>query len=243
MRWWALLAVLLGAMSPAVAVADDRLQAAREALWQSHGAQTIWKFTMDRLELTEHDGERSADLDAQLTIGGDIRKFRLETEAHYAAAEHELESLDFDALYSHAIHPFWDATAGLRWDQHADQASGAVGLMGTAPYWVELDATLYVSEHGDVSAEIEAEYELRLTQRFVLQPRVEASVGASRDKDANADKGLRELHAGLRLRYEILPEFGPYLGLEWRGLFGGTADLHPNASDGWSAVIGIRFWM
>ena len=45
--------------------------------------------------------------------------------------------------------------------------------MGLAPYWFEIDAAAFISEDGDASARLEAEYELRFTQRLILQPRME----------------------------------------------------------------------
>ena len=43
--------------------------------------------------------------------------------------------------------------------------------------WFEVDGALFLSDQGDVSARLEAEYELRLTQRMLLQPRLEQRHG------------------------------------------------------------------
>ena len=48
-----------------------------------------------------------------------------------------------------------------------------IALQGLAPYKFELDNSLYISEDGDVTLSIEAEYDLRITQRLVLQTRNE----------------------------------------------------------------------
>ena len=40
-----------------------------------------------------------------------------------------------------------------------------VGVQGLAPYWFEIDAVAFVSHTGDVTASVEAEYELLFTQR------------------------------------------------------------------------------
>ena len=47
----------------------------------------------------------------------------------------------------------------------------AFGVQGLAPYWFELDVTAYVGDDGRTALSAEAEYELLLTQRLILQPR------------------------------------------------------------------------
>jgi copper resistance protein B len=57
--------------------------------------------------------------------------------------------------------------------------------------------------------------------------------------------GLSDLTFGLRLRYEILREFAPYVGVEWAGQYGGTADFAEAAGEDAAQtrwVAGLRFW-
>ena len=42
-----------------------------------------------------------------------------------------------------------------------------VGIDGVAPYWFELEAALFLSDRGDLTARTEAAYDLRLTQRLL----------------------------------------------------------------------------
>ena len=56
--------------------------------------------------------------------------------------------------------------------------------------------------------------------------------------------GVNELSLGLRLRYEYSRRFAPYLGFEWEGAFGDTADLLEAAGEETeesSIVLGVRF--
>jgi copper resistance protein B len=56
---------------------------------------------------------------------------------------------------------------------------------------------------------------------------------------------LSQLELGLRLRYEIRREFAPYVGVEWSGKFGDTADLTEEADESvrdTRFVAGLRFW-
>src|SRR3546814_17844922 len=82
-------------------------------------------------------------------------------------------------LYSRLISEFFDAQVGVRYDFEPDpeRAYAVLGLQGLAPQFFEVDTALFVSEKGDVSARFEAEYELLITQRLVLQPLAELDVG------------------------------------------------------------------
>ena len=57
--------------------------------------------------------------------------------------------------------------------------------------------------------------------------------------------GLSSVEAGLRLRYEFIPEFAPYVGVEYERKLGDTADFVRAAGEdvgGWALLIGIRGW-
>ncbi|MGC8006364.1 copper resistance protein B, partial [Salmonella enterica] len=59
----------------------------------------------------------------------------------------------------------------------------AFGVQGLAPYWFEVEATGYVGEQGRTALRLAAEYEVLLTQRWVLQPRVEANLYGKEDPE------------------------------------------------------------
>jgi copper resistance protein B len=57
--------------------------------------------------------------------------------------------------------------------------------------------------------------------------------------------GLSDVALGLRLRYEFSRQFAPYVGIEWNGTFGATADqarANGDATKDTRYVAGIRFW-
>ncbi|MBT8128902.1 MAG: copper resistance protein B, partial [Gammaproteobacteria bacterium] len=126
-----------------------------------------------------------------------------------------------------------------------DRAWLAFGVQGLAPYWFELDAAAYIGEAGRTAFTLEAEYELLLTQKLILQPRIETNWYGKRDAARGLGDGLSDLSAGLRLRYEIRREFAPYLGVEWARKFGETEDFARAAGldpDETRFVAGLRFW-
>ena len=84
-----------------------------------------------------------------------------------------------------------------------------IGIQGLAPHWFEIDAAAFLSSSGDVTGRIEAEYDLRITQRLILQPKVELEWALQDVPELRIGSGLSSAEAGLRLRYEIVPEFAP----------------------------------
>lgn len=201
---------------------------------------------VDRLEAVHtRDGDAGA-YDLQARYGRDYNRAVLKAEGE--AHDGRLEQARTELLWSHALAAYWDGQLGARYDSSPDgpeRAWLALGIQGLAPYWFEVDATAYVGDRGRTALRLATEYELLLTQRLILQPRAELNVYGNSDVDRNLGSGLSDLVAGLRLRYEIRRQFAPYIGIEWAGKYGETADL-ARAAGGRSEesrwVAGLRFW-
>lgn len=120
-----------------------------------------------------------------------------------------------------------------------------IGVQGLAPYMFEVDAALFLSHRGDLTARIEAEVDQRITQRLILQPRGEANLSAQDIPELGIGAGIDQIEVGARLRYEFRREFAPYLGIEQSWRIGAGADLARARGEGASAtslIAGIRFW-
>ncbi len=225
------------------ALAQTRMEAAREALWASHGGGTHWAVMGEQLEYLFGPHDPALAFEGQAWYGGDINKLWLKAHGAYETTEHAWEDLELQMLYSRAVRPFWDAQIGVRADVGPDPKREylTLGLQGLAPYWFEVDANLFVSTQGDVSARLEAEYDLRLTRSVVLQPRVEINAAFSDDTDIGIASGFTTAEVGLRLWYEITPQIAPYFGVTWERAFAGTADLAED-DERTALVAGLRFW-
>ena len=108
-----------------------------------------------------------------------------------------------------------------------------------------MDGAAFLSEDGELSARFEAEYELLLTQRLILQPRAELNFAVQDVEEIDIGSGLSTAEAGLRLRYEIEREFAPYVGVAWSRKIGETADFARNKGgnvQSVSFVAGLRLW-
>lgn len=220
---------------------------ARHNVQKEHGASKTYFVQGDRLEYRTNGGEPLFLWDAQGWWGGDRNKIWLKTEGEYSFEEDAFEEAEVQALWSRAISTFFDVQAGVRHDflPGDDRTYGVVGVQGLAPYWFEVDAALFVSDDGDVSARIEAEYELLLTQRLILQPRTELTFAAQDVAEYGVGSGLSSAELGARLRYEIKREFAPYIGIDWTRSVGTTADFVRADGDdpsGVSFVAGLRLW-
>lgn len=204
----------------------------------------------DRLEYQARDGRDGYLWDAQGWWGGDYNKLWLKTEGHggfRGGFGEAVESAEVQALWSRAIGPWFDVQAGVRYDirPKPDRVHAVLGVQGLAPYWFEVDAALFLSEKGDLTARLEAEHDMRLTNRLILQPRAEIELAAQDVPEIGIGSGLSAAEAGLRLRYEIVPEFAPYVGVEYGRLFGDTrryARAEGEDAGGWNLVFGLRAW-
>ena len=203
---------------------------------------------LDQLEYRSSDEPDLVRWDALMWLGGDYNRLWVETEGQMASDGEEGELERFDLEYGRLIAPFWDLQGGIRyqrnWSVGADR-DRVLGLHGLAPYKFEIEADLLVSEDADVQVQLQATYDVLLTQRLIFQPRLETAVAASDAKDFGIGEGINSFRLGARLRYEIRREFAPYIGLSWSRKFGRTADF-ARAEDevvkNLEFVAGIRIW-
>ena len=200
---------------------------------------------VDRLEWAHTPDNDSTAYDLQAWYGRDYDRAVLKAEGD---VDHgEVQDSRTELLWGHAVAAFWDSQLGIRYDGGADPGRGwlAFGVQGLSPYWFEVDAAAYVSDAGHSALRLSAEYELLLSQRCVLQPRLEANFYGKEDTKRALGSGMSDLAAGLRLRYEIRRELAPYLGIEWASKYGGTgnyARAAGGATEETRLVAGMRFW-
>lgn len=224
----------------------EAMAAARAALKENHGNQINSLVIAERVEYQSGDDADALVWEAQGWLGTDADKLWIKTEGEYEYGE-GTEEAELQLLYSRAISAFWDVQAGIRHDIEPapDRSHLVLGVQGLAPYWFEVDAALFLSDNGKLSARFEAEYEIFLTQRLILQPRVELNLAAAGDEAIGIGRGFFDSVAELRLRYEFRREFAPYLGISWGGDFNDTAKLTERAGDDprdFAVVAGIRVW-
>lgn len=219
---------------------------ARERMHREHGGMRLHQILFNLAEVQVRRGREGYRWDGEGWWGGDINRLVVKSEGE-ARFDRRVAAAEVQFLYSRAIGPYYDLQSGVRQDLGASvrRTYASIGVEGLAPYWFETEGTLFVSDKGDLLARAEAWYDQRITQRLVLQPRVELNLAAQDVPEQRIGKGLSTAELGLRLRYEIRREFAPYLGMSWDRKVGRTADYARRDGDGRggaAAVFGMRGW-
>lgn len=214
----------------------------------------VRSFTLiERAEFRTGDVAEALVLDAEGWVGGDYHRFWWQLEGEQLTKGPKTGEIEFAALYSRAISPFWDVQTGLRLDraysgrERGTRGHFVLGLEGLAPYWFEIQPAVAISDKGKVSFTLTATYEVLLTQRLVLQPRIDLRLDQERQEEVGAfiGDGTNDFDFGLRLRYDIRRSFSPYIGVEWHRPIGASSGVARRVGKGtWQSafVVGLRTW-
>jgi copper resistance protein B len=180
------------------------------------------RLELDTGESRGNESIRSWNLDGW--IGNDENKLWLKNEGDVVS--NTIEHSENWAMYSRNIATFWDAQAGVRYDNKPEAISYFVaGFTGLAPYHFETEAHMFVSNDGDISFRLREENDFLLTQKLILQPYLELNAYAQDVKALDMGSGLSDTSIGLQLRYEITRKFAPYIEVSYSSLLGETADI------------------
>ena len=222
------------------------MERARAAMMHEQGGQLLYQVMLNLAEIQLYQGQVGYRWDGQAWFGGDINRLMLKSEGGGSFRE-GFDGAEIQGLYSRAIDPYFNLQAGIRQDLSTPlhQTYGAIGFEGLAPYWFEVSGALFVSTRGNVLGRLEGYYDQNITQRLILQPRVELNFAAQNTPEDKIGAGLSNAELGLRLRYEITREFAPYIGVSYDTKVGQTAayaSQEGRASSVLSFVAGVRVW-
>lgn len=199
----------------------------------------------DRLERQDGDAGRVLDWELDAWFGRSLERLWVRSEGSRLSSR--TEHAELAALYGRSFARWWDVVVGVRQDFAPGPSLtwAAFGVQGLAPYRFEVAATAYAAEGGRTAARLDVEYELLVTNRWILEPLLELDWHGRADPARGLGSGLTSVEAGLRLRYEIRREIAPYVGISRSRKTGGTADLARAAGedpDDSRFVIGVRAW-
>ena len=214
--------------------------------------QMVNTFTLfEKAEFRTGEAPDAAVFDTEGWIGGDFQRFWWKAEGEQLTAGAKRGNVEVQGLFSRLFSPFWDFQTGVRVDR---QYSGrtrdttgyfVVGVEGLAPYWFEVEPALFLSEKGKTSFQFTSTYDQLITQRWVIQPRIDLNAALQDDAKRNVAAGINDVEFSLRLRYDIRRQFSPYVGVTWRRVLGKTADLVRRTGEDistTSVVFGLRTW-
>jgi copper resistance protein B len=183
---------------------------------------------LDRLEIRDASSATPFVWDAKAWVGRDRNRLYLRSDGEVANGT--TDEATIEAFWTRPVSRWWNLALGVREDFRSGDSQGwlAVGVMGLAPYRFNVQATAYLGDAGRTALRVETEYDMLLTNRLILQPRLELDAYGKDDPSRGIDSGI-SMDLGLRLRYEIRREIAPYVGINWD-----THDLQ--------ALAGLRIW-
>ena len=213
------------------------------------------KYSLLVFNILEYETARSnpsLNWDIGGWYGGDINRLWIKTQGSSTISNSKSAEADLQILYGRLMTAFFDAQIGLRLDQawvdkqnSTSRISVVVGTEGLALYFFQLEAALFLSDAGQISGRFSVSKDFLLTQKAIVQARLETNAAATRSSEFEKGQGINDISPGIRIRYEFRREFAPYIGLSQSNLFGETADYRTSKggeSSELSAVAGFRMW-
>ncbi len=218
----------------------------RHHLTQFHGGQKIAQIMFNLAEAQFRNGRDGFEWEGEGWYGGDIDRVWVKSQGDGTFGR-SVDRAEVQALYSHAIDPYFNFQAGVRYDfkPNPSRVYATVGIEGLAPSFFDIEGALFLSNKGELLARAEGYYDQRITQRLILQPRAELNFAAQSVRETKTGAGLSDAELGLRLRYEIRRQFAPYVGVQYERAFGDTRTYLRDAGEkpgGWSLLTGVRTW-
>lgn len=244
MRLFAIKAVLLTAVF---------LSAADKA-FAAMGDDPLLTKVMSEFEYQPSEGDGALEWDIDAWVGRDLYKVWVKSsgEVSRSNSESEVEDANLELVYSRAVYTTWDQQFGVRHDFKPNPDGRtrnwvSFGYIGTAPYFVEVDARVFLGEESSSQFLIELEREIMLTQEWVLTPELDIVANGHTSPTFSEGSGLSEIEFSLRLGYEAdgNRKFQPFIGITGRQTFGGTKrfeKLAGNRSGDIQALLGIHSW-
>lgn len=205
----------------------------------------------DVLEYRPEEATSDFRWDIEGWHGGDFNRLWFKSEGQQNTAFKADYDIDLQLLYGRLVWKWYDFQVGGRLEtqtfrgESVTRGLAVVGLEGLVPYSYEVESELFIDQDANISARLGATKELLMTQRLILQPRIETELAAQRVERFTTGRGINNLELGFRLRYEIWRKFGPYLGVSFDWSFFDTADL-VRADGGDPSQVrflaGVRAW-
>jgi copper resistance protein B len=235
MRGATLAAVLAATATAAVAQTDPSVHAA-------HHGGGLYSFALVEADYGRKGGEGVVNWDGEGWIGGDRNKLWWKTEGEVEGGT--AKQAELQALYSRNVWTFFDVQAGVRVEvEPATRTYLAAGVQGLAPYLMETELHAFVSDRGDVSVRAKQSLDLRMTNRFILEPLAELNIQLQDVPREGRGAGFERIETGVHARYEITRRFAPYAGLIYERKLGETARIARAAGEGaggWMLRAGLR---
>nr|WP_213806793.1 copper resistance protein B [Granulicella sp. dw_53] len=209
--------------------------------------QVFTHFLFNQLEGRTGGAGSELRWDGEGWIGTDMNRLWIKSEGVFE--DGSASDGDHELFYDRPIPRlrYFDAQVGIREDLDSgpNRTWGAVGIEGLAPHFFQLESTFYFRDSGHVAGKVTGAYDLKTTQRLIVQPQLEMNFYGSPDRARGLGTGLTDLDTGLRLRYEFSRKLAPYIGFAYTNQFGSTAAYSRQAGESVANprfIFGVRVW-
>ena len=209
----------------------------------------VWGVQIEELEHRFGDEDERVNVwNADAFVGNDEFRARWLSEGEYDDVRNRFEGLENRFVGQIPISDFFDAKAGVRFDtpngKNQDRTYAVLGIAGLAKQWFEIDADLFYSDKRNLSARLDAEYELLVTNKLILTPSVDLNYAFTDDTEIELKSGFSSLEAGARLSYDLVDRMiSPYVGVVYERKLGNTADFvkaEGEDYEAWFGTIGLK---
>ena len=176
-------------------------------------------------------GDSDFRWDIQGWYGTDKNRFFYKSEGERNTAFKADYDIDLQLLYSRLISPYFNFQTGVRFETqtfrgaNVTRPQAVVGFEGLAPYFIELESGIFIDLKGNVSGRLSLTKDFLFTNRLIMQTRFETNGAIQRVERFTTGKGLNNIEAGFRFRYEFRRNFAPYIGVTFDRSFFETAKL------------------
>ena len=199
----------------------------------------LYKFNAEKLEM-KMTTDNPIDWDIDFFIGKDLNKVYFFSEG--SSTKSNFDETENALVYSRAISSFWDYQIGLAYDttQTEEELWFITGFQGLAPYFFETKIDLLINDDKNMGLRVDIDYDFLFTQQVILTPSLETSFYSKNNEKMELGSGLSSTKLGLRLRYEVVREFAPYIGITWNKTYGNTKVFED--VDETKMIVGFKFW-
>jgi len=176
----------------------------------AHEMPEIFSATRIEADVGRTDDRTLQSWRADGWVGSDYDRLAWKTEGDVEKGD--VTDAEAQLLYSHYVAPFWDFQTGLRHDfEPISHNYFVIGMRGLAPYGFDVDVAAFVREDGKLFARTRGEYDLLITNRFIVRPYLFGDWAATGSENDEIKGGLYSLEAGINVRYEFARSFAPYI--------------------------------
>lgn len=198
----------------------------------------------DLIELRAGKGDEIGLFDGSFSYGNSRHQIMLATEGG-GALDSQIDEVQGRLFYGYSIgNTVLMVGARKDFKPHPSDFHAAIGVQGMIGTRLNWESYAFLSDKGRLTGEAQIVYQLPITDRFYLEPRLGAGWSAQDVAAEAITAGLTEGEGTLRLRYRLTGRINIYTAVAHERLLGGTrrrAREQGETRQSTMAVIGFGF--